>query len=356
MIHELLPALFFAIILYDSYYFVIFFYQSFKKTQSEYSPPVSVIVPVYNEELTIQKCIESLLNSEYNAQIIVVDDGSTDRTKDILDSLNGITVYTIPHSGKAAALNYGILHSSGDIVVVDADTVVEKDTIRALVRTLAVYDAVAGNLQVSTPKGILSRCQAVEHVRIAMFRKVAQYFDDIDIVPGPIGAFKREVFAEIQYGTSIVEDMELTQNLREKFTVGYAQEARAYTEMPERWMDFLRQRVRWAKGSLELLLKRRLSFSKIVPGYLIAFADILFVLLCLLNRYYLFLSLFFLVESFTMVVGTYKEKAKYYIESVFFPFFMLFLDGIFLLSHGLGILLILRESSGSLLQRNRPRT
>lgn len=343
---DIIYVLFLIIIAYDLYYFGIFLYQSFKKTAIQFSPSISVIVPVYNNESTIKKCIQSILNSDYDIkEVIVVNDGSTDKTKEILDSLTGITVYHIQHSGKAAALNYGIERASTDIVTVDADTVVQKDTIKTLVRNLKMYDAVAGNLQISNRRGFLGRTQAVEHVRAAMFKKVAQYFDDIDIIPGPIGAFRKEIFTQVQYGTSIVEDMELTQKLRAyNFTIGYEQEARAYTEMPATWTSFLRQRFRWAKGNLELLLKGEIPFKKIIPGYFMAFADLLLFALCLWYQQLFLLFLFFLFESFTMFVGNHRENTKYYVESVLFPVFMLFLDGVFLISHISGLISLLKSS------------
>lgn len=330
---------FLGIVIYDLYYFAIFLYQSFQNHELQFNPKISVIVPVYNNESTIEQCVTSILHSDYKLkEIIVVNDGSTDRTKEILDSLIGIQLYHIPHSGKAAALNFGIQKALYDIVTVDADTTVKKDTIQKLVRNLKTYDAVAGNVQVSNRKGFLGRCQAVEHVRVAMFRKVAQYFDDIDIVPGPIGAFRKEIFSTIQYGTSIVEDMELTQNLKKNFSIGYEQEAKVYTEMPVTWIPFLKQRFRWAKGNVGLLLKGDIPLRKIVPGYVMAFADLLFVVLCLVNQYFFLLFLFFLLESVTMIVGNYREKAEHFTESVFFPVFMIFLDGIFLFSHIFGFL------------------
>lgn len=336
---------FLSIAVYDLYYFAIFLYQSFQKNEPEFSPPISVIVPVYNNESTIEKCVTSILNSEYTIkEVIVVNDGSKDRTKEILDSLDGITVYHIPHSGKAAALNFGIQKALYDIVTVDADTVVEKQTIHMLVRNLNMYDAVAGNVQVLSRKGFLARCQAVEHVRVAMFRKVAQYFDDIDIVPGPIGAFKKDVFSHIAYGTSRVEDMELTQKLRDShYTIGYEQEAKVYTEMPAAWIPFLRQRFRWATGNIELLKKGDIPLTKVVPGYIMALADLFLVAVCLLNQFFSLLFLFFLFESVTMVVGNHREKAHCVTESVLFPGFMLFLDSVYLLSHIVGFFSTLKR-------------
>lgn len=358
MIFALTSGLFLVIVVYDLYYFGIFLYQSFKKMTVQYSPSISVIVPVYNNETTIKKCIQSILESDYTInEVIVINDGSTDKTKDILTTFgNEITMYHIPHSGKAAALNYGITRAHYDIVTVDADTVVKNDTIKTLVRNLKVYDAVAGNLQVLNRKKFLGRAQAVEHVRAAMFKKVAQYFDDVDIIPGPIGAFNREIFTQIRYGTSLVEDMELTQKLREKgFTIGYEQEAKAYTEMPGNWVPFLKQRYRWAKGNVSLLVKGNIPLRKFLTGYILAFFDLFFVVICLVNQYYVLLLLFFLFESCSMIIGNYREKAGRPAESVLFPVFMLFFDGVFLLSHGLGVVSLVKESLRTPSPENKPR-
>jgi biofilm PGA synthesis N-glycosyltransferase PgaC len=360
--HIMIPAVLYALLLvimaYDSYYFAIFLYQSFKKITIEYSPSVSVIIPVYNNEKIIKKCIQSVLNSHYGIkEIIVVNDGSTDKTRKILDSIPGITVYDIPHSGKAAALNYGITHSSGDIVTLDADTIVNPDTIQVLVGNLKVYSAVAGNVQVLNPKSFLGRAQAVEHVRVAMFRKVALYFNDIDIVPGPIGAFSREIFSKITYGTSIVEDMELTHRLRDKgFTIGYEQDALAYTEMPVNWTSFLRQRFRWMKGNLELVIKKQIPVRKVLTGLVLAFLDIFFVVFCVVHYYYTLILLLFIFESMTMIVGNNREKTHLFVESVFFPVFMLFFDVIFLFSYSAAGICLFKESLSTLLQKNRHHT
>jgi cellulose synthase/poly-beta-1,6-N-acetylglucosamine synthase-like glycosyltransferase len=290
-------------------------------------------------------------------EVIVVDDGSTDKTKDILHSLTGITVYHIPHAGKAAALNYGITRALYDIVLVDADTIVKKDTIALLVRNLQMYDAVAGNVQVLNRKNFLERAQAVEHVRASMFKRVAQYFDDVDIIPGPIGAFKRDIFTQIRYGISMVEDMELTQKIREKgFSIGYEQMAKVYTRMPGRWVPFLKQRFRWAKGNVQLMVNKDLSLKKVLTGYVLAFLDLFFVAICFVNQYYGVLSLFFLIESLTMVIGNFREKGGCFLESVLFPVFMLFFDGVFLLSHIAGAVSLFRESLNTPSRGSKPRT
>lgn len=337
MVEIVLLVLFMVIITYDTYYFVIFLYQSHNKGEIQYNPDVSVIVPVYNNESTIRECITSILHSHYEIrEVIVVDDGSTDNTGNILDSFKDkrVIVYHIPHSGKAAALNYGIERAAADIVTVDADTTLAPDTIQTLVRNLKSYDAVAGNLQVSNRKGFLGRCQCIEHVRVAMFRKVSQFFNRIDIVPGPLGAFKKEIFSRLTYGTSIVEDMELTRMLREKgYSIGYEQDAKAYTEMPVTLKQFLNQRLRWARGNVELVCRGTIPVTALGTGYALAVADMSMVILSIWVHAPGFLLLFFTFESCTMIIGTHEEAEPCLIESILFPIFMLFLDFIYLITH-----------------------
>ncbi|MBU7043464.1 MAG: glycosyltransferase family 2 protein [Theionarchaea archaeon] len=329
--------LFLAVILYDTYYFAIFLYQSTKSCDVTYNPHISVIIPVYNNQSTIKDCIDSVLRSHYDIQeVIVVNDGSIDETSHILDSLHDprLLIYHISHSGKAAALNYGIERASGDIVTVDADTILTPHTIGNLVRNLKIYDAVAGNVQVSNRTGFLGRCQCIEHIRVAMFRKVSQFFNEIDIVPGPVGAFKKEIFSSLTYGASMVEDMELTRLLKEKgYRIGYEQEAKAYTKMPHTLTHFLTQRLRWARGNLELAGQGTLPLTAVVIGYLLALGDVSILALSIWTHMPEIVLIFFGYESCTMLIGTYREKEPCTIESLFFPVFMLFLDIVFLITY-----------------------
>jgi cellulose synthase/poly-beta-1,6-N-acetylglucosamine synthase-like glycosyltransferase len=243
-------------------------------------------------------------------------------------------VYHIPHAGKAAALNYGIERAVKDIGVVDADTTLASQTIGNVVRNLKIYDAVAGNLQVLNRKGFLGRCQCIEHVRAAMFRKVSQFFDTIDIVPGPVGAFRKEIFSRFTYGSSVVEDMELTHLLRESgYAIGYEQDAKAYTQMPETLNHFLNQRLRWARGNLELVREGRLPLQTLIIGYLLALGDLSILALSIWVNAPEIVLFFFGYESCTMIVGTLRERESCILESVFFPVFMLFLDAIYIITY-----------------------
>jgi peptidoglycan/xylan/chitin deacetylase (PgdA/CDA1 family) len=122
---------------------------------SDYSPFVSVIVPAYNEELVVCNTIQSLLASDYaNFEVIVVDYGSQDNTsKVVTDNFGGderIRLLTLTNAGKAAALNTGLTHARGDIIVaLDADTLFAPQTISALAHRF--YDSSMEPLP-ATPK------------------------------------------------------------------------------------------------------------------------------------------------------------------------------------------------------------
>jgi len=117
-------------------------------------PSVTVIIPAYNEQVGIADAVSSIAGNDYPAfDIVVVDDGSTDRTAEVVGNLGlpNVHMITQPNAGKPTALNTGIAASTGEIVVmVDGDTVFDSDTVRWLVQPFAAEDvgAVSGNTKV----------------------------------------------------------------------------------------------------------------------------------------------------------------------------------------------------------------
>src|SRR5204863_8058102 len=118
------------------------------------TPPVSVVVPAYNEAAGIQRTVHSLVQSDFpTLEVIVVDDGSRDGTGDLVEALgmDGVRVIRQANAGKAAALNVGIAAARhGRIVTLDGDTVFEHQTMARLVAALEEpgVGAVAGNTKV----------------------------------------------------------------------------------------------------------------------------------------------------------------------------------------------------------------
>ncbi|GAA4238910.1 glycosyltransferase [Actinomadura meridiana] len=233
-------------------------------------PPVSVIVPAYDEEANIAATIASLLDTDYpgTVEVIVVDDGSTDRTAPIVGSIASSAVQLIrkPNGGKPSALNEGIEAARAEILVlVDGDTVFQRDTIRHLVAPFADprIGAVSGNTKVADRGGLLGRWQHIEYViGFNLDRRMFDVLRCMPTVPGAIGAFRRSTLARVGGvpGDTLAEDTDLTMAIcRTGLRVVYAEKALAWTETPSSLRQLWRQRYRWCYGTMQAMWKHRRS-------------------------------------------------------------------------------------------------
>ncbi|GAA4008825.1 bifunctional polysaccharide deacetylase/glycosyltransferase family 2 protein [Streptomyces plumbiresistens] len=233
----------------------------------EVTEPVTVLVPAYNEEAGIESTVLSLLACDYpELQIIVVDDGSTDRTAELAEGIGDPRVLVIrkPNGGKAAALNTGLAQASHDIVVmVDADTVFEPDAIHHLVQPLAhpAVGAVSGNTKVGNRRGLLAKWQHLEYCfGFNLDRRMFEVLECMTTVPGAIGAFRRNALVGVG-GVSddtLAEDTDLTMALwRAGWRVLYEESAVAWTEVPTSLRQLWRQRYRWCYGTIQAMWKHR---------------------------------------------------------------------------------------------------
>ncbi|WP_315987136.1 bifunctional polysaccharide deacetylase/glycosyltransferase family 2 protein [Actinomadura sp. HBU206391] len=251
-------------------------------------PPVSVIVPAYNEEAGIEATVRSLLDTDYPApmEIIVVDDGSTDQTAWIVDNLRLSNVRLIcqDNGGKPSALNTGIANARYDVLVlVDGDTVFQRDTIGNLVRPLANarVGAVSGNTKVANRGRILGRWQHIEYViGFNLDRRMFDVLQCMPTVPGAIGAFRREALMSVGgvSNDTLAEDTDLTMAIcRAGWRVEYEESALAWTEAPSSVRQLWRQRYRWCYGTLQAMWKHRRSvvergpFGRRCLSYLVVF-------------------------------------------------------------------------------------
>ena len=230
-------------------------------------PGVSVVVPAYNEEKGIVAAVRSLVASDYpELEVLVVDDGSTDRTADVVEALGlaRVTVVRQPNGGKPSALNTGIARARHDLLVlVDGDTVFEPDALRALVAPFADPEvgAVSGNTKVGNRRGLLGRWQHIEYViGFNLDRRLFDLLRCMPTVPGAIGAFRRSTLEQVGGLSSdtLAEDTDLTMAvLRAGWRVVYAPDARAWTEAPSTLAQLARQRYRWCFGTLQAMWKHR---------------------------------------------------------------------------------------------------
>ncbi len=236
---------------------------------------VSIVVPAYNEAAGIAACVHSLAASNYpRFEIVVVDDGSSDLTGEIVEALRLANVWLIrqTNTGKARALNAGVRACSGEVVVtVDADTVFEPDTLLRLVEAFADerVGAVAGNTKVGNRTGRLGRWQHLEYVvAFNADRRALDVLRCMPTVPGAVGAFRRRALEQVGgfSDETLAEDTDITMAIgRAGWTVVYRDGARAWTETPADLRSLWHQRKRWSAGNYRCMWRHRGSIRQGCP-------------------------------------------------------------------------------------------
>jgi peptidoglycan-N-acetylglucosamine deacetylase len=230
-------------------------------------PSVTVLIPAHNEESVIVQTVESVLLSDLKElRIIVVNDGSTDRTRELLDENFSreprVRIIHQVNRGKAAALNVAMSLADTDIVVtIDADTEIEPDAISKLIRHFSdpKVGAVAGNVKVGNRSRWLTRWQALEYITSQNMEKRAfDLLNCITVVPGALGAWRKKAIEAAGGITAdtVAEDADLTIAIRRLgWRISYDEEAIAWTEAPETAGQLIRQRFRWTFGTLQSFWK-----------------------------------------------------------------------------------------------------
>ena len=236
----------------------------------DFQPPVTVIIPAYNEEKVIEETVRSVLASDYpRLRIIVVDDGSKDETAEIVQekfqreiAAHHVLLLSKPNGGKAAALNYGLEYTEDPFYVgIDADTVIAPNAISLLVPHFAdpSVGAVAGNAKVGNRVNLWTRWQALEYITSQNFeRRALNVFGAVSVVPGAIGAWRTAAVrqAGAYHMDTVAEDADLTMSLLETgWRVVNEDRALAFTEAPTTANGLMRQRFRWSFGILQSVWK-----------------------------------------------------------------------------------------------------
>jgi len=228
---------------------------------------VTVMIPAFNEERVIERAVRGVLAStEVKIEVIVIDDGSTDRTSAVVAEAFGedprVRLLTLANGGKARALNTGLETATGEIVIaLDADTQFEPTTIARLARWFVdpKLGAVAGNAKVGNRVNLVTRWQALEYITAQnLERRALARLNAMTVVPGAVGAWRRSAIASVggYPHDTLAEDQDLTIAIqRAGWMVRYDQYAIAWTEAPETLRALAKQRFRWAYGTLQCLWK-----------------------------------------------------------------------------------------------------
>ena len=236
-------------------------------------PFVSVVLPVFNEELVVAKTLDALKASDYpRLEVVAVNDGSTDGTLAVLieyaKTWPDLRVIDQPNGGKSAASNHGIAQSRGEIVVtLDGDTLFEPQTIKMFARHFLaprhgkIVGAVAGHVKVGNRRNLLTAWQSLEYLSgICVTRMAEGLMGAISIVPGACAAWRREALLEAggYSHDTLAEDADLTLSLQQLgYSIVQENSAVAWTEAPMTVRGLFKQRLRWTYGNIQTLYKHR---------------------------------------------------------------------------------------------------
>lgn len=266
--------------LYTSLYFLITLAENRKeilKGECDKYPPVTICVPCYNEETTVEKTLASLCKLDYDKkqlEIIVVDDGSKDRTyKKALRFAkrrpeHDIKVYKKENGGKFTAVNYALDRSRGEFFgVLDADSFVHKKALRRIIKLFdnPKVDAVTPSLLIYKPKGVLQRIQYVEYLMGVFLRKVFTQLGSQHVTPGPFSIYRKNFFK--RHGkyreAHLTEDIEMALRIqRHHGLIENALDAYVYTMGLSSFRSLYKQRIRWYHGFIKNVIDYRDLFSR----------------------------------------------------------------------------------------------
>ncbi|MFH1770913.1 MAG: glycosyltransferase [archaeon] len=266
-----------------SLYFVVFWLLVFfeqktldsPKRKLKNFPTVSVVIPAFNEEKTIESTILSALNLNYpknKLEILVINDGSSDSTKSKVMAIQRrypqVILINQKNKGKGAAMNNALRHSKGEFFVcLDADSEVEKDALIYLLPNFfeEKVACVLPLMKAKNPKNLLEKLQFTEYIVNIFYKKLMGFLHSIPVAPGPFSIFRRQILVDIggYDENNLTEDLEITLRLQSlHYKIIQDMHAEVYTKTPRNVRAFIRQRKRWFKGGFFNGLRyRRIFFN-----------------------------------------------------------------------------------------------
>ncbi len=277
---ETLTIIYFVYIFLSLYFLSLFILTFVKNKKDFYNDPktkkkykISILIPVLNEEDCIEESVLNRLKLKYPIEkIFVIDNGSTDKTIEIVKKLEKghkrVKLLRCPVKGKSNALNYGLKFVKTELFAVsDADSYPNEDAVSYL---MGYFDdekvgVVTSTVFVKNLKNLLTKMQDFEYKVIAFTRKITSYFDAIYVTNGPLSIYRTKLVKAIGSfdKNNLTEDIELTWNIAKH---GYRREmslnSRIYTNVPSRFKIWLKQRVRWFIGGFQCVLKYRGEFLR----------------------------------------------------------------------------------------------
>ncbi len=278
---EILTIIYLAYMFITLYFLSLFtltFMQNRKEIFSVPTPrknyPVSILIPAYNEQDSIEETTEAVLKSNYKniVEVIIINDGSSDKTLEIAKKLEkkfqNVIVFDKKNSGKADSLNQALKIAKGEIIgVVDADSYPDEYAISSMTGFFndEKVGAVTTRILVRNQNNFLRKMQAIEYKVIAFSRKLLDFLDSIYVTPGPLALYRKSALEKINGfdAKNMTEDIEVTWHLvHEGYDVRMSFISKSTTVAPDTLGKWFKQRIRWNIGGYQTILKYLDSFFR----------------------------------------------------------------------------------------------
>lgn len=299
---------------------------------------ISILIPCHNEEKSIAQCVLSCLNQSRPAdEIIVVNDGSTDKSLEILRGFgNKIVLVAIPVAtgNKSHAQEIGLSYVTGDIfIATDGDTILDKDFVKYVEEDFTKHPELTalGGYVRSVKHNWITACRAFEYSVGQNLHKLAQHhLGFLFVIPGAAGVFKTADFKKnisFEHDT-LTEDLDFTYRLHKlDLKLYYDRRLVVFTQDPATLHSYINQMRRWFGGGWQCLMKhRKLATSQpkvalelsimYVEG--IMFSSLLFLLPLLSISFYKYFVLSYL--TLAMIFATFAAIKERRIGLLFVPF------------------------------------
>lgn len=296
-------------------------------------PTVTVMVPCWNEEKTVGRTVESLLNLDYpkdKLSIFLIDDGSTDGTFDVINKFSeypNVQVFKKENGGKHTALNLGLEKTQAEFTAcLDADSFAEPES---LIRIMSYFEedpalmAVSPSIIVEAPQTLIQKAQKAEYDMSIYIKKMLGFLGAIHVTPGPLTVFRKKVFDDLgpYRKAHNTEDMEIAYRMQKHgYKIGQCNDAYVRTNTPRTVKKLYKQRLRWIYGFINNTIDyRKLLFKRKYGNF--AFFTVPAGIISIISATYLFgrmLSQFWrATESKILALqttGLYVPKTAYNLD------------------------------------------
>lgn len=298
-------------------------------------PSVSIAIPAYNEERNIARTLASLAELEYpknKLEIIVVNDGSTDNTKNTVrrfiseNNQSDIKLINKKNEGKGAALNDGLKIANGEFFIcMDADSIVTKDALRKILPYFTSNNiaVVLPLLKVEKPKNIWQKMQWLEYIVNMFYKKLMGKLNCVHVSPGPFSVYRKSILKNIGGfdENNLTEDLEITLRLQSKnYRIIQLLDAEVFTLAPKTFKELYEQRNRWYKGSVinayryrHMMLNRQYGDFGMIQMPTIIISGLIAIILFFFGMYYglkpyfkVLYNSFFIDFDFYTLINTFK--------------------------------------------------